>query len=48
MKPVLVLAGALGVLVVLRAISRRMATHQAVLPAVTKKINTRVTRINQP
>jgi|tagenome__1003787_1003787.scaffolds.fasta_scaffold20448132_2 hypothetical protein len=27
--------------------SRRLATHQAVLPELTTKINTRVTRINQ-
>jgi hypothetical protein len=27
--------------------SRRIATHQAVLPELTTKVNTRVTRINQ-
>jgi hypothetical protein len=27
--------------------SRRLAMHQAVLPELTTKINTRVTRINQ-
>jgi hypothetical protein len=26
--------------------SRRIATHQAVLPELTTKVNTRVTRIN--
>jgi hypothetical protein len=28
-------------------ISRRLATHRSALPALTNKINTRVTRINQ-
>jgi hypothetical protein len=36
----------LGVLA-LGAASRRIATHQAVLPEVSSRINTRVIRINQ-
>ena len=47
MKSVLIFAGALGTFVVLRTISNRLATHRAVLPQVTNRINTRVTRINQ-
>lgn len=35
------------VLVALGAASRRIATHQSVLPAVRSRINTRVIRINQ-
>ncbi|MDH2414376.1 hypothetical protein [Nocardioides sp. CER19] len=31
----------------LKEASRRLATHQAVLPELTTKVNTRVTRINQ-
>jgi hypothetical protein len=34
-------------LAALGAASRRIATHQAVLPELTTKVNTRVTRINQ-
>lgn len=47
MKLALVLAGFAGAFVVLRVLSHRLATHQAVLPGVADKINTRVTRINQ-
>lgn len=47
MKLALVLAGFAGAFVVVRAISHRLATHQAVLPGVANRINTRVTRINQ-
>jgi len=47
MKFVLVLAGSLGTFLALRALSNRLATHQAVLPRVTNKVNTRVTRVNQ-
>lgn len=34
------------VLAALGLASRRIATHQAVLPELTTKVNTRVTRIN--
>lgn len=37
---------AIGVLT-LGAASRRLATHQAILPEVSSRINTRVIRINQ-
>lgn len=47
MKPLVTLAAvALGV-VALGAASRRLANHQAVLPEVSSRINTRVIRINQ-
>ena len=47
MKIFIALTGlALGVLA-LGAASRRLATHQAVLPEVSSRINTRVIRINQ-
>ncbi|WP_340539293.1 hypothetical protein [Nocardioides sp. GXZ039] len=35
------------VLLTLGAASRRLATHQALLPEVSSRINTRVIRINQ-
>ncbi len=41
-RPVRLVLAALGFA------SKRIALHQAVLPEVTTKINTRVTRINQP
>ncbi|GAA4091419.1 hypothetical protein ACFFOS_08835 [Nocardioides kongjuensis] len=48
MKPLLVLGALIAGAAALRAASRRLASHQTVLPALTTKVNTRVTRINQP
>lgn len=48
MKPFLAVGALIAGLAGLRAVSRRLASHQAVLPALTTKVNTRVTRINQP
>lgn len=47
MSKALVLAVFGLVLAALGFASRRIATHQAVIPELTTKVNTRVTRINQ-
>ncbi|MDF1604493.1 hypothetical protein [Nocardioides sp. YIM 152315] len=44
MKPLAALV--LGILA-LRAVSQRLATHQALLPEMSSRVNTRVIRINQ-
>ncbi|WGX95056.1 hypothetical protein [Nocardioides sp. L-11A] len=48
MKPFLALGALVAGLACLRVASRRLASHQTVLPAISTRINTRVTRINQP
>lgn len=47
MKTVTILAGAALGVAALGVASRRLAMHQALLPAVASRINTRVIRINQ-
>jgi len=47
MKTPAIIAAIALVGVGLGAASRRIATHQAVLPELNKRINTRVIRINQ-
>ena len=47
MKTIVGLGTSFLVIVALALASRRIATHQGVLPRVNKRVNTRVIRINQ-
>lgn len=47
MKTLLALSAVILGLIGLGAASKRIATHQALLPEVSSRINTRVIRINQ-
>jgi hypothetical protein len=47
MKTLLTIAAIAGALAILRTLSNRLASHQALVPEVSNRINTRVTRINQ-
>lgn len=47
MKTLAGLGASILVIAALAFASRRIATHQAVLPRVSRRVNTRVIRINQ-
>ena len=48
MKPYTLTAIAVLGLLAAAAVSRRLAAHQALLPELSSRINTRVIRVNQP
>jgi hypothetical protein len=47
MRPVTIAAGVVGAIVAFHYVTRRIATHQQLLPPLSRRINTQVHLINQ-